>query len=338
MRFLISMMTLVAFAGAESEGQPMNDEFLIAIHGGAGVRSRDDMTPELEGAYRAALRAALEAGYDVLSGGGSSVSAVEAAIRVMEDSPLFNAGKGSSYNAEGFHELDASIMEGAALDAGAVAVVQRVKNPITLARRVMENSPHVMMAGNGALEFAKEQGLDIEAPHYFFTQRKWDSLQRRLEQQTEFGKPTREGSGDPLDPGLYGTVGAVALDKNGNLAAGTSTGGREGKHPGRVGDSPIIGAGTYAKNATLAVSSTGLGEYVIRIGGTKTMSDLMEYRGVSLDEATNAVKDMIQEMGGGIGVVAIDRQGHVSMPYSQNGMYRGYVRQDGDYVVLIYDE
>ena len=158
MRFLISMMTLVAFAGAESEGQPMNDEFLIAIHGGAGVRSRDDMTPELEGAYRAALRAALEAGYDVLSGGGSSVSAVEAAIRVMEDSPLFNAGKGSSYNAEGFHELDASIMEGAALDAGAVAVVQRVKNPITLARRVMENSPHVMMAGNGALEFAKETG------------------------------------------------------------------------------------------------------------------------------------------------------------------------------------
>jgi beta-aspartyl-peptidase (threonine type) len=329
----------------------LNKDFIIAIHGGAGVRSRDTMTPELEADYRAALRLSLQAGYEVLEAGGDSVSAVEAAIRVMEDSPLFNAGKGSSFNAAGVNELDSSIMNGANLDAGAVAVIQKVKNPITAARRVMEASPHVLIAGDGALEFAKEQGLDIVAPHYFFTEQRWDSLQRRLQQGTEYGKSPRSGDGETVgtftmpnalderqDAGLFGTVGAVALDRHGNLAAGTSTGGREGKHPGRVGDSPIIGAGTYAKNSTLAVSSTGLGEYVIRVGGTKTMSDLIEYKGYSLDEATNAVRKIIDDMGGSIGVVAVDAKGNVSMPFSANGMYRGYVRQDGNYVVHIYAE
>lgn len=324
---------------------------MLAIHGGGGVRSRTAMTAELEAAYREALQNALRAGHDVLAGGGDSVSAIEAAIRVMEDSPLFNAGKGASYNAEGVHELDASIMNGETLEAGAVAVVQRVRNPISAARKVMEASPHVLLAGDGAFEFAKGQGLEIVAPHYFFTQRKWDSLQQRLKQGTEYGKQAKGGGKvllDPdsgshgtygeVDPSLYGTVGAVALDTHGNLAAGTSTGGREGKLPGRVGDSPIIGAGTYAKNATLAVSSTGLGEYVIRIAGTKTMSDLMEYKGASLDEATNSVKRMIEDMGGSIGAVAIDRDGNVSMPYSGEGMYRGHVRQDGRYVVRIYAE
>jgi len=286
-----------------------------------------------------------------VAGGGNSVSAVEAAIRIMEDSPLFNAGKGASYNAKGFHELDASIMNGETLEAGAVAVVQRVRNPISAAKKVMESSPHVLLAGDGAFEFANDQGLEIVAPHYFFTQRKWDSLQRRLRRGTEYGKPANgddQVSLDPEygsygaygenDPDLYGTVGAVALDTHGNLAAGTSTGGREGKLPGRVGDSPIIGAGTYAKNATLAVSSTGLGEYVIRIAGAKTMSDLMEFKVISLDEATNTVQGMIEEMGGSIGVVAVDRDGNVSTPYSGDGMYRGHVREDGKYVVRIYAE
>ncbi len=342
---LIAAFALIGGGSARSGAPQANDgkktEFMIAIHGGGGFLNRDALSPERDAAYREALRAALEAGYDVLSQGGSSVSAVEAAIRIMEDSPLFNAGKGSSYNAAGIHQLDASIMNGETLDAGAVAIVQRVKNPISLAREIMEHSPHVMMAGAGALEFANRRGLDIVAPHYFFTQRRWDSLQRRLEQGTEYGKrPSNDGNDaiDQLDSGLFGTVGAVALDKNGNLAAGTSTGGREGKLPGRIGDSPIIGAGTYAKNSTLAVSSTGLGEYVIRVAGTKTISDLMEYKGLSLDEATNAVKEMIQEMGGAISVVAIDRQGNVSMPFSLTGMKRGYVRQDGNFVVRIYND
>jgi beta-aspartyl-peptidase (threonine type) len=349
---LLALITAIFSITTTAQGDDsaaLNDEFVIAIHGGGGVRGRDDLPPEVEAEYRAALQTSLQAGYEILADGGDSVSAVEAAIRVMEDSPLFNAGKGSSFNAAGVNELDSSIMNGANLDAGAVAVIQKVKNPITAARRVMEASPHVLIAGDGALEFAREQGLDIVAPHYFFTERRWDSLQRRLEQGTEYGKsPKRnETAGNYVvpvvvdeanDPGLWGTVGAVALDRHGNIAAGTSTGGREGKHPGRVGDSPIIGAGTYAKNSTLAVSSTGLGEYVIRVGATKTMSDLIEYKGYSLDEATNAVLKIIEDMGGSIGVVAVDTKGNVSMPFSSNGMYRGYVRQDGNYVVHIYAE
>lgn len=335
-------------AGADSPAG-----FVIAVHGGGGVRDRQDMTPALEAAYRGALREALEAGYEVLAAGGDGVTAVEAAIRVMEDSPLFNAGKGSSYNAEGYHEMDASIMNGANLDAGAVAVIQRVKNPISVARLVMEQSPHVLIAGDGALLFARMQGAELVAPHYLFTERKWNSLQRRLEQGTEYGKRPGKDGNDPsarrdatglraprgdADTDLYGTVGAVALDRHGNLAAGTSTGGRAGKLPGRVGDSPIIGAGTYAKNTTLAVSSTGLGEYVIRVAGAKTMSDLIEYKGYSLDEATTAVRDMIRAMGGSIGAVALDRHGNVSMPYSGDGMYRGFVRQDGEFVIRIYED
>ena len=348
---LAAVFCLAARAEEDPAVAPLSTDFVIAVHGGGGVRDREEMTPALEAAYRGALREALEAGYEVLAAGGDGVTAVEAAIRVMEDSPLFNAGKGSSYNAEGYHEMDASIMNGANLDAGAVAVIQRVKNPITVARMVMEQSPHVLIAGDGALLFARTQGAELVAPHYLFTERKWNSLQRRLEQGTEYGKRPGKDGNDPSarrdtvepdttadDDGLWGTVGAVALDRHGNLAAGTSTGGRAGKLPGRVGDSPIIGAGTYARNATLAVSSTGLGEYVIRVAGAKTMSDLIEYRNYSLDQATIAVRDMIQEMGGSIGSVAVDRHGNVSMPYSGDGMYRGFVRQDGDFVIRIYED
>ena len=316
------------------------DEFVIAIHGGGGVRPREEMTAELDADYRETLKASLAAGYEMLQNGGDSVAAVEAAIRVMEDSPLFNAGRGSSYNRDGIIQMDASIMNVKTSDAGAVAVVQRVRHPIMLARAIMEESPHVMMADVGALEFANSRGLEIMAPHYFHTERKWDSLQRRLRQQTEYGKsPEKTAStGEHRDYSAFGTVGAVAMDKKGNLAAGTSTGGREGKLHGRIGDSPIIGAGTYANNATLAISSTGLGEYVIRIVGAKDMSDLMEYKELEMEEAVRTVMRKIANMGGSISAVAVDANGQVAMPYSGNGMYRGYVREDGTYVIRIYSE
>lgn len=341
---ILSLVTVAMVTSPAESSALQSSTFGIAIHGGGGVRPRAEMTPQIEAEYRAALRQALASGYEVLRSGGTSVDAVEAAIRVMEDSPLFNAGKGASYNRDGYQELDSSIMDGRTLDAGGVAVVQRVKNPITLARRVMENSPHVLIAGAGALEFARSEGIEIVPPHYFFTERKWESLQRRLRAGTPYGTgaedsvppPTEARLPESADPGLFGTVGAVALDRSGNLAAGTSTGGREGKLPGRVGDSPIIGAGTYANNRTLAVSSTGLGEYVLRRLSTKNMSDLVEYRDFTLQQATQAGVDEIVAMGGGIGVVAINAQGEIAMPFAGDGMYRGYVREDGEIVVHIY--
>jgi beta-aspartyl-peptidase (threonine type) len=338
--FLCGVLLAMAITGIASGFAMAEDEFVIAIHGGGGVRPPEEMTPELDAAYREALRASLAAGHDVLKKGGHSVFAVEAAIRVMEDSPLFNAGRGSSYNRDGIIQMDASIMDGNTSDAGAAAVVQRVRHPITLARVIMEASPHVMMADVGALEFAKTQGLEIMPPHYFHTERKWDSLQRRLRQGTEYGTSPEKtaSSSEGPDYAAFGTVGAVAMDIRGDLAAGTSTGGREGKLHGRIGDSPIIGAGTYANNATLAISSTGLGEYVIRVVGAKTMSDLMEYKGLELEPAIRAVMKKIHDMGGSISAVAVDANGRVAMPYSGNGMYRGYVREDGRYVIRIYSE
>lgn len=323
--------------------------FTLAIHGGGGVRPRDQMTLAIEAAYRADLARALEAGRAMLAAGGTSVDAVEAAVNVMEDSPLFNAGKGASFNREGVQEFDAAIMDGATHDAGSVGVVQRVRNPISLARLVMEKSPHVMLAGEGALQFARAQGAKIEPPHYFFTERKWQSIEQRLRQNTPYGKtneadsvPDREtvrtSAQTPDAWRAMGTVGAVALDGWGNLAAATSTGGREGKLAGRVGDSPIIGAGTYADNATLAVSSTGLGENVMRLVTTKNMADRMAYSGWSLARATRDGVDAVTAAGGTIGVVAVDRQGEVAMPFGGGGMYRGVVRETGAPVISIYDK
>ncbi len=310
--------------------------FVLVIHGGGGVMPQAEMSSELESEYRAALADALKAGHTLLREGRTAVDAVEAAIRAMEDSPLFNAGKGASFNIDGYNELDASIMDGSTLDAGAVAVVRNVRNPITLARLVMERSPHVLMAAEGAERFARDQGLEPVPPHYFWTQRRWDALQRRIERGAVYGEPV--AAADPVPHELFGTVGAVALDTHGNLAAGTSTGGRVGKLAGRVGDSPIIGAGTYADNATAAISSTGLGEYVLRVLGTKSVTELMAHRGLALDDAVEQVRLRMAEMGGSISMVAVDASGTISMRYSGDGMFRGYVREDGNVVVRIYED
>ncbi|PYJ23249.1 MAG: beta-aspartyl-peptidase [Verrucomicrobia bacterium] len=314
----------------------MQDEkFGLVIHGGAGTIDRSKMTPEKEREYRAGLEHALMAGHEILKSGGSSLDATEAAVRVLEDDPHFNAGKGSVFTSAGTNEMDAAIMDGKTLAAGAVAALKHVRNPISLARLVMEKSGHVMMDGEGAEAFAKENGMELVDQKYFFTQERWDALQKIKAAE----KHRTGGAGKAFfitDQDRHGTVGAVALDKNGNLAAATSTGGTTNKRPGRVGDSPVIGAGTYANNATCAVSATGDGEYFIRATVGHDVSALMEYRRMSLKEAAQAVLDKVAKLGGTGGLIAIDRQGNVALPFNTTGMYRGYVDRDGKFVVEIY--
>jgi beta-aspartyl-peptidase (threonine type) len=312
-----------------------NKKFGLVIHGGAGTIERSEITPEKEREYRAGLERALTAGYEILKRGGSSLDATEAAVRVMEDDPHFNAGRGAVFTSAGTNEMDAAIMDGKTLAAGAVAVLKHVKNPISLARLVMEKSGHVMMDGEGAEAFAKENGIELVNEKYFFTQERWDALQKIKAAE----KKRTGGAGKAFlitDQDRHGTVGAVALDKNGNLAAATSTGGTTNKRPGRVGDSPIIGAGTYANNATCAVSATGDGEYFIRASVGHDISALMEYRGMSLEDSAQAVLDKVAKLGGTGGLIAIDRQGQVALPFNTSGMYRGYVDLNGKFVVEIY--
>jgi L-asparaginase / beta-aspartyl-peptidase len=317
--------------------------FRLVIHGGAGAIERSKMTPELEKAYREKLAEALRAGHKILSDGGGSLDAVEAVIRMMEDSPLFNAGKGAVFTSEGTNELDSSIMDGATLKAGAVAGVKRIKNPISLARLVMEKSPHVMMVREGAEAFARQNGIELVDPKYFFTERRWKELQEAKKQEEQKDQPAkttdRKTSSTISVDKKYGTVGAVALDKAGNLAAGTSTGGMTNKKFGRVGDSPIIGAGTYANNRTCAVSATGHGEYFIRSVVAYDVSALMEYGGLSLkDAADRVVMDKLVKMGGEGGIIAIDKDGNIAMPFNSLGMYRGYIDADGKMLVEIYKD
>ena len=308
----------------------------LAIHGGAGAIPKSEMTPEKEAAYREDLRRALVAGHEVLKRGGSSLDAVEVAIRILEDSPLFNAGKGAVFTAAGKNELDASIMDGATRKAGAVAGVTRVKNPITLARMVMERSPHVMMVSTGAEAFAKEQGAELVDEKYFYTEERWKSLQKAKEAEKA---PKKSASVASSVDWKFGTVGAVALDRAGNLAAGTSTGGMTNKRFGRVGDSPVIGAGTYADNATCAVSATGHGEYFIRSVVAYDISALMAYRGMSVKEAADlVVMDKLVKIGGEGGVIAMDRDGNVAMPFNSPGMFRGTIDEDGKISIAIYKE
>jgi beta-aspartyl-peptidase (threonine type) len=319
-----------------------NQNFVFAIHGGAGTILKGNMTPEMEAAYQAKLREALLAGYNILKHDGSSLDAVEAAIRLMEDSPLFNAGKGAVFTSEGTIELDASIMDGSTLKAGAVAVVKHIKNPISVARLVMEQSPHVLMVGEGAEAFAKQKGIDLVPNDYFRTERRWQELQRAKEKERreaeQPNKVSRNLDAEYPDVTKYGTVGAVALDSHGNLAAGTSTGGKTNKKFGRVGDSPIIGAGTYANNLTCAVSATGDGEYFIRGVVAYDISAMMEYQGKSLKEAAGAVIEKVGKLGGSGGLIAIDRNGNITMPFNSEGMYRGRVGADGKILIEIYRE
>ncbi|MFC1583482.1 isoaspartyl peptidase/L-asparaginase family protein [Candidatus Neomarinimicrobiota bacterium] len=320
--FVISFLLAIGFI-AGSCGQPdvPQIKFGLVIHGGAGNIQKENTSDEMEEAYRAALTEALEVGYEILQHGGEALDAVEAVIVMMEDSPLFNAGKGAVFNSEGQHELDASIMDGRMLQAGAVTGVKTVKNPIRLARLVMEESEHVLLAGDGAQRFGAEQNIDFVPEDYFYTQRRWESLQRARQREQDD----------------HGTVGAVALDQAGNLAAGTSTGGMTNKRFGRIGDSPIIGAGTYADNQTCAVSCTGHGEYFIRAAIAYDISARMAYGGNTLHQASHdVIEGKLTRMGGTGGAITIDKNGHIAMTFNTQGMFRGYVDENGNTTIKMY--
>jgi len=326
--------------GREAQKTPALRPFGFVIHGGAGTIERSRMTPEREKAYRDKLTEALLAGFDVLKKGGASLDAVTAAIILLEDSPLFNAGKGAVFTHEGTNELDASIMDGKTLKAGAVAELKRIKNPILLARLVMEQSPHVMMVGDGAEAFAVSKGFELVDPKYFYTEERWQQLQKQKE--AEKNPPQKKSELERelrrYDEHRYGTVGAVALDRAGNLGAGTSTGGISNKRFGRVGDSPIIGAGTYASNETCAVSCTGDGEYFMRSVVAHDISAAMQYAGKSVDAAAASALERVAKIGGTGGLIALDRRGNFATPFNTSGMYRGWVGADGQPQVFIYKD
>jgi beta-aspartyl-peptidase (threonine type) len=309
----------------------MSQKFGIAIHGGAGTIDKAQMTPEKELAYKTALKEALEAGHLALSEGKTALDAVELAVNSLENNPLFNAGRGAVFTANGDFELDASIMWGKDLTAGAVAGVKSIANPISLARKVMERTGHVMLAGQGALDFAKSIGVETKPDEYFFTQHRYDQLQELIG-TTEVALDHGSSTTKPI-----GTVGAVAYDAEGNVAAATSTGGMTNKQFGRVGDTPVIGSGTYANNTTCAVSCTGHGEYFLRSVVAYDISCLMEYKGMSLEEACHEVCMVkLVKIGGEGGLIAVDAKGNISLPFNSPGMYRGFVREDGDFQTFIY--
>lgn len=304
--------------------QNKSPEFALVIHGGCGNISPESIPEESRKNYIDVLNCALDTGFVLLQSGRSSLDAVEAAIMIMEDSPLFNAGKGAVFTHDGKNEMDASIMSGLTMNAGAVAAVGDIKNPITAARKVMEESVHVLLSGAGASKFAREHGIIMADSSYFYTDGKWKSLQDQL------NKSTAKKSG---------TVGCVALDKNGNLAAGTSTGGMTNKLSGRIGDSPIIGAGNYANNKTCAISATGHGEFLMRYTVAHDISALMEYKNLTLKEAARqVVQEKLKNAGGDCGIIGIDRKGSIVMEFNTSGMFRGYITSDGKKEVLIFRE
>ncbi len=312
---------------------------LLGVHGGTGM-DKADMTPELEKPLRAALREALEAGYQALERPqASSLDGVEAAIRVLEDSPLFNAGRGSVFTSEGRNELDASIMTGDGKRAGAVASVTVIKNPISAARAVMEQSPHVMLIGRGAEAFATEKGLDIVSPVYFWYEPRWRQLQEALQKSGALEKPAPRHSQRFVPHHEWGTVGAVAVDRQGNLAAGTSTGGMTAKRPGRVGDSPIIGAGTYADNQACAVSATGHGEFFIRYAVAHEIVARMKFAGQTVEQAAaEVVLKELKQAGGEGAVIALDAQGNFTSPRNSEGLYRGCIDREGKIKIALYED
>lgn len=310
-------------------------EYAMVIHGGAGTIRRADLTPEQDSAYRQAMNDALDIGEKILSEGGAAIDAVEQTIHYLENSTLFNAGKGAVFTNEGKNEMDASIMRGEDRMAGAIGGVTNVKHPISAARAVMENSPHVLLTGKGAEQFATEQNLEIVDPSYFYTERRWQALQKAIAREEETQQAEVELDHDERK---RGTVGCVALDKEGNIVAGTSTGGMTNKRWNRLGDSPIIGAGTFADNATCGVSCTGHGEYFIRWAVAYDVAARMAYKGLSVEEAAReVVNEELVKAGGEGGLIALDRYGNVAMPFNTEGMYRGYARP-GERVVQIYND
>jgi len=326
----------------EMIAQNPDKKYVMVIHGGAGTMKKENMSPEQEKEYKNMLRKALSTGYDILKKGEPAADAVVATINILEDSPLFNAGKGAVFTHDGKNEMDASIMDGKTLQAGAVAGVTNIKNPINAARAVMDHSRHVMLTGRGAEIFAAEQGCDTVPPSYFHTQSRWESLQRILEQEKKNDMNDLYRTPDPFQNEIsspdekYGTVGAVAMDAAGNIVAGTSTGGLTNKRFGRVGDSPIIGAGTYANNETAGISCTGTGEYFMRSLAAYRVSVLMELENLTIQEAADQVISEIGVLGGDGGLIALDQEGRIAFSFNTSGMYRGTVDEDGHIEVMIF--
>ena len=341
-RFLVFVTIL--FLGCDKK-QPSTaiitepiEKFCIVIHGGAGTILKENMSDSLEAEYNRVLDLAVSRGYEILKNGGTSLDAVTQTIMILEDSPLFNAGKGAVFTNEGKNELDASIMDGKSKAAGAVASVTRVKNPITLARAIMEVSEHVMMVGPGAEKFAEQNGVELVNPNYFYTSKRWNSLLQAKEREKIELDHAAVKHYDPLiKDQKFGTVGCVALDKEGNIAAGTSTGGMTNKRYGRVGDAPIIGAGTYADNATCGVSATGWGEFFIRNVVAYDIAAQMQYKNISLtDAAKETIQKKVPEMGGDGGIIAIDKEGNIVMEFNTAGMYRAAIDVNGIKTIGIY--
>lgn len=336
---LISFLCFVGCEKGKKNKEIKQNEFAIIIHGGAGTILQKNMTSEKEAAYKAKLEEAIKVGYSILEKGGTSIEAVEKTIHVMENSPLFNAGKGAVFTNAETNEMDASIMDGKTLNAGAVAGVKTIKNPITAAIQVMNNSNHVLLSGSGADQFAKEKGIEIVEPDYFYTERRFKSLQKiKHKEETELDHDEKSAFYDAdIKDSKFGTVGCVALDKNGNITAGTSTGGMTNKRWNRIGDSPIIGSGTYANNATCGVSSTGWGEYFIRAQVAYDVSAQMEYQHKTLKEATtDVIQNKLTKLGGTGGIVALDKNGNMSFEFNTAGMYRASMNDKGELIVKIY--
>ena len=339
---LLSFSCKKELISKQNETEVKQNEFAIIIHGGAGTILKKNLSDEKETAYKLKLEQAIRTGHAILKNGGTSQEAVVKTIQVMEESPLFNAGKGAVFTHEEANELDASFMDGKTLNAGAVAGVMNVKSPIELAVKIMTDSDHVMLSGKGASAFAKEKGLEIVSPSYFYTERRFNALQNiKNKEKTELKSADKQAAFYDADikNSKFGTVGCVALDKDGNIAAGTSTGGMTNKRWGRIGDAPIIGSGTYANNKTCGVSSTGWGEYFIRSQVAYDISAQMEYQQKSLKEATaDVIQNKLTKLGGTGGVVALDKNGNMSFEFNTAGMYRASMNDKGELLVKIYKE
>jgi len=323
-------------AGGKVSQKISDQNVVMAVHAGLGIE-KSEMTPAIEKQFREDIEKALQAGYAVYAKKGGSLDMVEAAVKVMEDAPEFNAGKGAVFTHDGRNELDASIMSGKDLSAGAVAEVTTIKNPIALARLVMEKSPHVLLVGSGAEQFGSEVGVEIVDPSYFRTEQRYKEWQQMLKEEEKAKTGPRKSSLPPYH--TWGTVGAVALDTSGDLAAGTSTGGMTNKRYGRVGDSPIIGAGTYAENGVAAISCTGHGEFFIRYAVAHDIISLMKYKGLSVQKAADEVLlGKLKKVGGEGGAIALDSHGRVAMPYNSEAMTRGYITKDGKTHIFLYEK